>query len=61
MITDAHFETLRQVREEAANLRLVCTNVEGAGAMLHIAYDGEVSQRTSPKEKALLRKLRAVK
>jgi hypothetical protein len=59
MITEEHFEALRKIREEAANLRLACIATESTGSLLHLAYDRDISQRTSPSEKALLGKLRS--
>lgn len=61
MITDAHFETLRRIREESAGLRLVCIASSSAGSMLHMAYDRDLSQPPSPSETALLGKLKIIK
>ena len=55
MVTDEHFEALRKVREEAANLRLACITAEETGSLLHMAYDPGITQRNSPDEAALLK------
>lgn len=60
MITDEHFETLRRVREEAANLRLICIAADRAGSLLHLAFDPDISLRPTKGQSALLGKLRAV-
>lgn len=61
MISAEHFEALRAIRQEAQALGLACAALSGASALVHRAFDREVSSRLSDGEDALLRKLRSVK
>lgn len=60
-ITDEHFETLREVREAARDLRLACAEISGPGTSLHIAYDPTIQIDLSDMEQTAVQKLRVVK
>jgi hypothetical protein len=41
---DPRLEAVRKVRVEADNLRLACVEAAGTRALLHVAYDRNVSE-----------------
>lgn len=61
MITDEHFDVLREVREAAKDLQLACVEATGFGSFIHMAMDPEITPRLSEREAVSVQKLRLIK
>lgn len=59
-MTDERMAAVRKVREEADNLRLACIAAAGGAALLHVAYDQEMSPIIPLDEAVLLGRLGGV-
>lgn len=60
MITDEHFEALRELKQAYKDLGIACAELSGTSSFIHEAFDRGVTKVT-PEERDILRKLRSVK
>lgn len=58
---DERLEAVRKVREEADNLRLACIAEAGGAALLHVAYDQNLTPLISLDDAVLLARMGGVR
>lgn len=56
MITEEHFEALRQLRQRSKELGVACAELTGPVAFIHEAFDRGIA-KPNREERELLRKL----
>jgi len=61
MITEEHFDALRELRQSVREMTVACVNVLGPAALIHEAFDRGAQTVLTRDERDLLGKLRRVK